>query len=114
MKGLTRQENEEYWRKLVEEWKRRSPEIKTRTWCKEHGIKERRFYYWAKRIREQESSSCDVVDITEYLESPALPAAISDAESAPVQIEVNSCKVTVNHPSSESTLRMVLRVLKDA
>ena len=78
------------------------------------GIKERRFYYWAKRIREQESSSCDVVDITEYLESPALPAAISDAESAPVQIEVNGCKVTVNHPSSESTLRMVLRVLKDA
>ena len=54
------------------------------------------------------------MDITEYLESPALPAAISDAESAPVQIEVNRCKVTVNHPSSESTLRMVLRVLKDA
>ena len=114
MKGLTRQETEEYWRNLLEEWERRGPEIKTRIWCQEHGIKERRFYYWRKRIRELEKSSCEVMDITEYLESPSLPAVVPAAESAPVLIEVNGCKVSVNHSSSESTLRMVLRVLKDA
>lgn len=114
MKGWTRQETEESWQLLAEEWERRSPGIKTIIWCKEKGIKERRFYYWRKRIKEQKESRCEEMDITEYLESPSLPAMVPAAECAPVPIEVNGCKVSVNHPSSESTLCMVLRVLKDA
>lgn len=54
------------------------------------------------------------MDIAEYLESLSLPAVVPAAESALVLIEVNGCKVSVNHPSSENTLRMILRVLKDA
>ena len=130
------QSNAEYWRRIIDDAE--SSPLSVREWCKQKGIKPRKFYYWRNRLQElsQVSEAEDVCTSSNssFVELSIEGEPLSEPQSEPlhdlvasrknflpssaiepeIRIETPSFKVFVKNGVKEQTLRMVLKVIGDA
>lgn len=130
------QSNTEYWKQIID--KAEASPFSVSEWCRQNGIRPRKFYYWRKRLKEisQSMAGAELVQVPESpfiefsIENEPLPNLHSEALKASnavqktgipslatepeIRIEVSSFKVFVKNGVKEQTLRMVLRVISDA
>ena len=130
------QSNAQYWRQIIDDAE--SSPLSVREWCRQKGIKPRKFYYWRSRLQEL-SAATENVDTSTSSNSPFIEFSIeeeplskpqveplqnptsarksvmpSSAVEPEIRIETSSFKVFVKNGVKEQTLRMVLRVIGDA
>ena len=130
------QSNAEYWRRIIDDAEN-SP-LSVREWCRQKGIKPRKFYYWRSRLKEQslttEISDVSIPSNNSFIEFSIDGEPLSEPQSEPlhdlaptrktvlpspviepeIRIETPSFKVFVKNGVKEQTLRMVLKVIGDA
>jgi hypothetical protein len=105
----------EQWKKIIAECQDSGMPVKI--WCGQHGFKEQSYYYYLKKIREQEIKN--------------LPVAVSDAKEEPVifkKLEVKtpvlntqaavvihlpSASVEIQNGATQQTVEAVLLALKN-
>ena len=119
------------WRKLIYE-----ANMKKTEWCRMNGITTKQFYYWQKRVRAQaleEMKGGTGMGVTMQgdglpaqlpsfveLKPPAQPCCScdvnppADAPDAPLTLNFRDCQLQIRGNASESVLRMVVKVLRDA
>ena len=116
--------------------------MRKREWCRQHGIPERRFYYWQRKLRAAEvsriQSAAALVPETSTglchpelsfaelkapdLKSPMLapPALVPSASALPapaaadIVIEVDRYRLLIGSKITEKTLRTVMKVILNA
>ena len=126
----------EYWRQIIV--KAEASSLSINEWCRQNGIKSRKFYYWRKRLREiaqpPEGASSVHSDNNQFIEFSIEDEPLPEPHANPlrnaspipesfmlssviepeVRIETSYFKVFVKSGVKEQTLRMVLKVIGDA
>jgi hypothetical protein len=124
------------WRKLI--YEANTCGMKKTEWCRINGVSTKQFYYWQKRVRAQaleEIQDGTGMDGTVQGDGPAmqLPSFVElkpptqscysypcsantpgDAPEAPLILNFKDCQLQIRGNASESVLRMVVKVLRDA
>jgi len=105
-----------------------------RAWCREHGIKEKSFYYWQRKICRDTAASMNTstevsvppshADLTGNSSFVELSFQSSEAskESAPsssdivpeMMLQLGDCRLYLTSAIREQTLRTVMKVIRDA
>ena len=124
------------WRKLV--YEANACGMKKTEWCRMNGISTKQFYYWQKRVRAQaleemqggtgmgvsmqgDGLPAQLPSFVE-LKPPAQPCCSRDVDTpvdapdapAPLTLNLKDCQLQIRGNASESLLRMVVKVLRDA
>jgi hypothetical protein len=112
--------------------------MKKAEWCGMNGITTKQFYYWQKRVRAQaleemqggtgmgvsmqsDGLPAQLPSFVE-LKPPAQPCCSCDVDTpvdapdapAPLTLNLKDCQLQIRGNASESLLRMVVKVLRDA
>lgn len=120
---------EEHWKQVVLEGNQAS--VSKREWCRQNGISEKTFFYWQRRFRKSEpgllgslSATPDAVlqkPKSTFVELPFSENPNVNRSEDPslntvpeAMIQFNGCQVYINGAIQESTLRTVLKVVRDA
>ena len=113
-----------HWEEIVLEANRSG--IPKREWCKQNGLSEKAFYYWQRKVRARVMASAEL--------PPALPepqhafvelpfsssASVTDRDSDSLEnppelmLQVGDCRMFITGSVKETTLRTVLKVIRDA
>lgn len=120
-----------HWRQIIMEGNRAS--ITKREWCKQNGISEKSFFYWQRKIRKMAADSfaepadslpaampgnneSAFVEIPMHAISPNIPGndAIPSRISPELMVQVNDYLIFVTGSIHESTLKTVMKVIRDA
>lgn len=110
--------------------------MKKKEWCSLHGIDEKQFYYWQRKIRKkaiaqfQQDSDGTVLSVKEpgFIELQPPVAEEPEQVDKKTAIDEHSAnegyanlvlrfgvyEIKVTGPETEETLRMVLKVIRDA
>ena len=104
----------EQWKKIISECQ--SSGIPVKTWCEQNGFSEQSYYYYLKKIREDELSKLSVPVPTDNTK----PAAFKKLEvqtpvpntRAAVIIHLNGATVEINEGTSQQTIQAVLLALQ--
>lgn len=110
--------------------------MRKREWCRLHGIGERQFYYWQRKIRKkaisqfQQGSDGTTLSVKEpafiELQPPVAdePAQVdgktaidgrwANERQEDLVLRFGAYEIQVAGPETEDTLRMVLKVIRDA
>lgn len=105
----------EQWKKLIAECQTSGLPVKT--WCNQNGFKEQSYYYYLKKIREQEIENLPVP-----VEAPAkkpvvfkkleVQPPLSDTQTS-IIIHLPSATLEVREGTSQQTVEAVLLALKN-
>ena len=119
------------WEQIILEGNRAS--ITKREWCRQNGISEKTFFYWQRKIRRKAAAAMD--EASAQLSLPpaqsnqqsfveiSVPATSSDPVnretaslnvSPELMVQVNDCRVFITGTIQETTLRTVMKVIRDA
>ena len=104
----------EQWKKLIMECQQSG--LPVRTWCTQHGFREQTYYYYLKKIREEELSKLPV-PITLEETKPAVfqklevTAPIPDTGAA-VIIKLPQATLEIREGTSQQTIQAVLVALQ--
>lgn len=109
------------WAELVAECRR--SEISCKEWCRQHGISERRYYYWQKRIfdrailqREATAASVSVNDhASHFVELPApqeQPCMQQISETPAASIRIGKASVNLCAGADPQLVQALCQVLK--
>ena len=109
------------WAELVAECRR--SEISCKEWCRQHGISERRYYYWQKRIfdrailqREATAASVSVNDhASHFVELPApqeQPCMQQISETLAASIQIGNASVKLYAGADPKLVQAIGQVLK--
>lgn len=104
----------EQWKKIISECQ--SSGMPVKTWCDQNGFSEQSYYYYLKKIREDELSKLPVPILTD---NPK-PAVFKKLEvqtpvpntQAAVIIRLSGATVEVNEGTSQQTIQAVLLALQ--
>ena len=115
------------WEQIVQE-ANNSP-ITKREWCRQNHVNEKAFYYWQHKFRMKAISEIKTVS---NVPVPAEPSGSSFVElpihsmtstsrmpdlpdgSPELMLQVRDCRIYVGSSIQESTLRTVMKVIRDA
>ena len=115
------------WEKIVQEANNAS--ITKREWCRQNHVNEKAFYYWQHKFRMKAISEIKTVS---NVPVPAGPSGSSFVElpihsmtstsrmpdlpdgSPELMLQVRDCRIYVGNSIQESTLRTVMKVIRDA
>ena len=119
IRAVTREYRMHQWGKRVKEC--RSSGETVRGWCAEHGINEKRFYYWQRQLREAacqalterqaEEQNCKVSSDVPVFAALQMPAAERSAAPA-VVIRMGEITVEVHSAAERSTIETVLQAVR--
>jgi putative transposase len=95
------------------------------SWCKDHGINSKSYYYWLKKIRiaacnalPAMTSQVQIVplDIQEVSTSPSTTAthAPSETDHADIVLHLNSAVLQIHNNASSSLIESTIRALYNA
>lgn len=104
----------EQWKKIISECQ--SSGMPVKTWCDQNGFSEQSYYYYLKKIREDELSKLRVPVPTDNTK----PAVFKKLEvqtpvantRAAVIIHLNGATVEINEGTSQQTIQAVLLALQ--
>jgi len=119
------------WRQIIMECNRSS--ITKREWCKQNGVREKSFFYWQRKIRKMAADSLGAsiaslpaampdnnpgkfVEVPMHTASSGLDGneAMPSRISPELMVQVNDCRIFVTSSIHESTLKTVMKVIRDA
>ena len=124
------------WRKVI--YEANTCGMKKTEWCRINGVSTKQFYYWQKRVRAQAleempagTSAADAVQgdvpaahLPSFVElRPPVQSRSSyacnvnapgDMSDTPITLSFKDCQLRIQGTVSESMLRMVVKVLRDA
>jgi len=111
IRRVTREYRASVWAEHIRECRGSGQSI--RSWCVEHGVNEKSFYYWQRRFREQ---ACQVL-VQDPI--PALPsfAEISieqakEPEDIAVTLKIGNLTAEIHNGAEATTIEAVVRILK--
>lgn len=105
----------EQWKKIITECQASGMPVKT--WCDQHGFKEQSYYYYLKKIREQEIAKLPIT-IPSSEESPTIfkrlkvNTPIANTQAA-VIIHLPSASLEIQNGATQQTVEAVLLALKN-
>ena len=126
----------EKWRKLI--YEANTCGMKKKEWCRINGISTKQFYYWQKRVRAQALEEMPGGTGADDAAQGGVPAAHlpsfvelrppaqsrnsyacnvnapGDMSDTPITLSFKDCQLRIQGDVSESMLRMVVKVLRDA
>ena len=96
----------------MSEWAQRVSECRSsgltvRQWCEEHGINEKTYYYWQRRIWESMNESRS----SRFVQIPAEGA--SAGQNAAVRIRINGAEAEIRAGTDAATIEAVCRALRE-
>ena len=106
------------WAELVAECRR--SEMSCKEWCRQHGISERRYYYWQKRVfdrailqRAATAASVSVNDhASHFVELPAPQGSVQERAGNPVaSIQVGRASVNLYAGADPQLVQTICQVL---
>lgn len=105
----------EQWKQLIIECQQSGLPI--RTWCTQHGFREQTYYYYLKKIREEELSKLPVSAVPTVETAPAVFKKLEVQSPVPgmqaaVIIRLNGAMVEINEGTSQQTIQAVLLALQ--
>ena len=111
VRNVTREYRASQWAGHIKECRNSGQTI--RSWCAEHGVNEKSFYYWQRRFRE---GACLALEHSEAAKLPAF-AEISmgkaeEAKSSAATIRVGEITAEIHNQADPGTIETVLRTLK--
>jgi len=98
------------WMEIIREC--RSSGQPVRSWCREHDVNEKRYYYWLKKVTlpNMSESSHQIVPLKiEELK----PETIVSSQSAAIVIRLNSAVVEIQNGATNSVIENTLRAIKN-
>ena len=101
MDKITHKVRCEQWTKIIKECL--ASGMSKTAWCREHGISDKAFFYWQRRLREEAYIST--------IESSSLPAVSVPAESSVDFVEL---RLPEQSPGSSATFRPDVIIRKDS
>lgn len=104
----------EQWKQLIIECQQSG--LPVRTWCTQNGFREQTYYYYLKKIREEELSKLPVpVPLEEtkptVFQKLEVQTPVPDTRAA-VIIRLNGTTIEVNEGTSQQTIQAVLLALQ--
>ncbi|MEG2482115.1 MAG: IS66 family insertion sequence element accessory protein TnpB [Lachnospiraceae bacterium] len=105
----------EQWKKIITECQ--SSGIPVRTWCDQHGFKEQSYYYYLKKIREQELSNLPISipvakEETTFFKQLEVNTPVVNTRAA-VIIHLPSASLEIQNGATQQTVEAVLLALKN-
>lgn len=119
------------WTQIVSEANLSS--LSKRAWCREHGIKEKSFYYWQRKIRKDTASSmntsaevsipphADLTGKSSFVELSFHSSEVSEGSTPSpsdmvpeMMLQLGDCRMYLTGAIREQTLRTVMKVIRDA
>jgi P2-related tail formation protein len=96
----------------MEEWAQRvsdcrSSGLTVRNWCEQHGINEKTYYYWQRRIWETMNESRS----SRFVQIPV--EAASAGQTAAVRIRINGAEAEIRAGTDAATIEAVCRALRE-
>ena len=86
------------WTEIIRECRNSSQSV--RSWCIEHDVDEKRYYYWLRKIREQACKSME--------------PAVSFQQVVPIiKLHIDKITVEISDGMSQETISYVLNGIKD-
>lgn len=105
----------EQWKKLIAECQ--SSGMPVRKWCEQQGFREQTYYYYLKRIRQEEINKMPTSLIPVVEEKPTVfkklevQTPVANAKAA-VIIRFGNATIEVNEGTSQQTIQAVLLALQ--
>lgn len=105
----------EQWKKIIADCQDSGLSVKT--WCNQNGFKEQSYYYYLKKIREQEIKNLPV-KVPEVKEEPVVfqklevKTPVSNTQAA-VVIHLPSASLEIQNGATRQTVEAVLLALKN-
>ena len=105
----------EQWKKIIAECQESGLPIKT--WCDQHGFKEQSYYYYLKKIREQEIENLPI-KVPKVKEEPVVfktlevKTPVFDTQAA-VIIHLPTASLEIQNGATQQTVEAVLLALKN-
>ena len=98
--------------KRMTEWAQRVSECRgsgltVRNWCGQHGIKEKTYYYWQRRIWESMNESRS----SRFVQIPVETA--SAGQNTAVRIRINGAEAEICAGTDAETIEAVCRALRE-
>ena len=105
----------EQWKKIIAECQDSGLPVKT--WCDRNGFKEQSYYYYLKKIREQEMKNLPV-SVPNVKEEPVIFKKLEVSTPIPgtqaaVVIHLNATAVEIHNGATQQTVEAVLLALKN-
>lgn len=105
----------EQWKKIIAECQDSGMPVKI--WCDQHGFKEQSYYYYLKKIREQEIKNLPVA-VSKAKEEPVIFKKLEVKTPVPntqaaVVIHLPSASVEIQNGAAQQTVEAVLLALKN-
>lgn len=105
----------EQWKKMIAECQDSGMPVKT--WCNQHGFKEQSYYYYLKKIREQEIKNLPV-KVPESKEESVIFKKLEVKTPLPntqaaVVIHLPAVSVEIQNGATQQTVEAVLLALKN-
>jgi len=96
----------------MEEWSQRVTECRSsgltvRNWCEQHGINEKTYYYWQRRIWDSMNKSRS----SRFVQIPA--EAVSVGQNTAVRIRINGAEAEICAGTDATTIEAVCRALRE-
>ena len=96
----------------MSEWAQRVSECRSsgltvRQWCEEHGINEKTYYYWQRRIWESMNESRN----SRFVQIPVETAAAG--QNTAVRIRINGAEAEILAGTDAATIEAVCRALRE-
>ena len=93
---------------------RRESGLTTRDFCREHGIKEKTFYYWQRRLREAVCENLALQEKTSVVPAPSfaevrMPAAQGGRDM--IRVHLGDAEVEIGGDVAPAAIEAVLRTL---
>lgn len=102
------------WTEIIRECRNSSQSV--RSWCIEHDVDEKRYYYWLRKIREQACKSMEhpVLINENKCEFAQIQPAVSFQQVVPIiKLHIDKITVEISDGMSQETISYVLNGIKD-
>ena len=115
-----------HWEQIILEGNR--AQTTKREWCRQNGIREKTFYYWQRKFRNeavealesskavpaslQSGSSFVEIPVTNSFNDPE--GFASKGVSPELMLQIDDCRVFITGAIQEHTLRTVVKVIRNA
>lgn len=105
------------WIEIIREC--RSSGQSVRSWCIEHDVNDKSYYYWLKKIR---IAACNSLPVDPERSNQIVPlkirelkqeAEVSSKQVAAIVIRLNSAIVEIQNGATDSVIENTLRVIKN-
>ena len=116
---ITHQYRLSQWTEIIRECRSSGQTVKS--WCEEHNVSDKSYYYWLKKVREAACKALPqtggdsqiMVPVNSDSKSSTNNQVVTDELSYDLRIHFGSCTIDISNTASTSIIENTLKVLKN-